>query len=153
MAFSLTKEPIANTYDAIRRSAIGFKGQCQNFVNATNGGSVSANMLLDVLLAARHLVGILADATADEQRVSALISFAQIQAADQTVDVTGYVKANVVGLSDIIGAIIAEYPKTADGFLSDRKMDASGDVTIADIPVKAMPASLNAVIAWIALAT
>ena len=150
MPFSLTKEPISASYDAIRSSARGLKSNAENIRNLIAAGAVPSSMVLGLLADARSVVGLIAETTSDPATVEGLVIYARAQASDDTMDVLGSVRAATAAIGALIGAIVAEYPRMDGGYLADRIMSDAGGVEIVNIPGSRLTGTAAAINVWLA---
>jgi hypothetical protein len=150
MASLLTTAPVSRVYEQILALGQATQANCQAVQAAAANGPVSCNLLMPLVSTAARLVALLASVMSNTALAAALVSYTQMQMANPAFDVAGDVTASLTALQALVAALMAEYPKSADGSLADRIMDNQGNVTVVDAPAQSLPTTLPAIAAWLA---
>jgi hypothetical protein len=82
-----------------------------------------------------------------------MVSYVQMMTGQPDLDVHAELATSMSALGNVIGAMVNEYPKDADGYLLDRKFDADGIVQWDDIPSSSLTATDAAITVWMTTIT
>lgn len=150
MPFPLTTPPTSDIYNQVKNLAIAAQTNCLGIQIACNGAGASTNLLSVALSCTSRLSAMLADLAANPAAVTALTGYVQMQAANPSLNVVTSIQTSANALATLVAAQIREYPKSSDGTLADRTMDAAGNTNPVVVAGTAMPQTTTAIAGWLA---
>jgi hypothetical protein len=141
---------VREAYDSVRELAINTQSYCTQLQAAVaNGGPVSATFVLSLLGAAVQTLVQAQQIQADTALSAAITAYVQQQTGNATLDVHAEFTASMTALQGVVGAILADYPKDANGYLLDRRFDQGGNQVWITLTAATLPQTMPAIANWL----
>jgi hypothetical protein len=150
MVLPVSGANVADAYSSLRSMATTLAGYCNQTVASVNGGGVNANFVLGLLQNAINTLSYAKTIQSNATLKTAIVSYVQQQVGNSTLDVSTDFDNSVTALSALVTAVIADYPKDANGHLLDRTFDANGNIIFITLTAAMLPQTMPAITAWLA---
>jgi len=150
MTLPVTQTNVADAYNTLRNLGINAQSYCNSIQQAVMSGSASATLVLNLLGAAVTTLEYAATIKADTKLAASITAYVQQQTGNSTLDVATALQDSMSALASLVAAIVADYPKAANGYLMDRTFDASGNLVWASFGSAQLPKTVPAITNWLA---
>ena len=150
MTIPVTPTPVTDVYQEFRSLALTTMQYCTNLLNIVSGGPVPASMFWVAIESASSLAAGIKNILANQALSAELISFMQMQSAQPQWDVAADIASSLGALETMIAAMVAEFPRSGDGTMADRTLNADGTFSTTQVPNTSVSKTVETTMAWLA---
>jgi voltage-gated potassium channel Kch len=138
------------SYDSMRSYTSVLMGHAQQFQAAIAANSILSSLVVNTLSDAVGVLALVATISTNPTLNAAVLAFYANETGDTTDTTAANVTASAAALQALVTAILAEYPKDAQGHLLDRAFGTGGVITLVTFTASQFPTTATALTAWLA---
>lgn len=151
MALPVSNPGASTFYHSLRNTVAVLLGHAKQLQGAIAANSMLPSLVLNLLNDATSTLTQIAEIDADPAILAAVLTMYATDTGDSADTTDANIKASAAALQTLIGAIMVDFPKAADGtHLAYETFSATGVVTMDTFAAAQFPTTPNALSAWIA---
>ncbi len=151
MALPVSNPGASTFYHSLRNTVAVLLGHAKQLQAAIAANSVLPSLVLNLLSDGTNTLAQIATIKADPAVLASVLTMYATDTGDSTDTTSMNIDASAAALQTLIGAIVADFPKAADGtHLAYETFSASGIVTMDTLTAARFPTTPTALAAWIA---